>query len=253
MELQTKVPSLHVLVILTSIMAVLLTWMIGLISIPVSSIDQRLSSGEAEVSLENCVGQTFLSERPDLARIDLSLVARGHAEGTVTLEVREGGPAGSPMRTVTRHLTAPNVDSPFQRRDPYQRFSFAPVPDSRGKLYALCVELSDLRGGPFLVRFHEVDIYPQGARYEGDREVEGDLTFRVYHAQGLVERLRKLGRRFAQDRPGVLGRPITYVLLLGLYLAGTLGLLGWAARCLGGCPHRPGDPMSESKGPQRSR
>ncbi|HEC35126.1 MAG TPA: hypothetical protein ENI39_01170 [Anaerolineae bacterium] len=207
-----------------SLLIVFLAWPIGLICMPLSSTDQRLFNSEAVVPLDGCIGQSFYSERDGLARIDVSLVARGHAVGTVTVRVREGDPVGPEVRVVVRRLTAPDVESPIQRRDPYEVFSFLPLPESGGKTYTFCVEISDLEGEPFLIRFHEADVYADGARYEGGQAVRGDLTFRVYHAQGLVQRFQELGKRLARDKPGVLGRPITYVLFLGLYLIAMLAL-----------------------------
>lgn len=212
-------------------LAVLLAWLIGLASIPISSIDQRLFNDEAIVPQNSCMGQTFYSDRAGLTRIDISLVARGQAAGTVTMQIREGSYLGPVVHTVTRWLTAPDVESPTQRRDPYEAFSFPPLSESAGKTYAFCVEVSNPDEEPFLLRFHKADVYPDGTRYEGGRAIQGDLAFRVYHVRGIAERLQELGKRLAYGKPGVLGQPAIYALLFGIHMLALLALLARMARC----------------------
>jgi hypothetical protein len=217
-----------------SLLIVLLAWLIGLASVPISSVDQRLFNDEAVIPLDGCVGQTFYSDQAGLERIDVSLAAQGKTVGTVTIRVREGGLAGPEVRAVVRRMAAPNIQSPIQRRDAYQAFSFFPLPESAGKVYVFCVEVSDLEGEPLLIRFHDADVYPEGTRYEGEQRIGGDLAFRIYHERTVAQRLDELGRRMARDKPGVLACPITYLFLLGSYLTATLALLGWAIWHLAG-------------------
>lgn len=86
------------------------------------------------------------------------------------------------------------------------RFSFPAMKSSPGQKILLLVKSPD---APLVLAASQVDYYPEGASTAG-----GDLVFEARFKGNALARLAALPGRLSQNKPGLLGEPWFYPLLL---------------------------------------
>ncbi|MCC7359663.1 MAG: hypothetical protein IT317_09310 [Anaerolineales bacterium] len=174
-----------------------------------------------------CPGQTFVADAPGLYRIDVMLATYQRANtGPLVLHVRAAPFAAADWATVTSdmHSVADNA---------FHAFTFQPLPLPAGVPAYFCLEAPAARPGNAITLLpRQDDAYPGGRALWPTGEPmnhAADLTFRLYYQPGAAWAVAAGLERLAAGKPGLLGRPETYVLLLAIYLGLVLPFVGGLA------------------------
>jgi hypothetical protein len=177
-------------------------------------ITQELSDGtQYNASSGHPVGQSFASHYPGLAEIAVKFSNLTELQSAIvnlylidaTLDTEEG----------TR-IVRGRVDELFEGG--WIRFKFEPLDSSKGKSYIFLIEPEG--STPIALLSQAENIYPEGDSTEG-----GDLVFEIrYHGQCMAT-LWTLLERLSEQKPGILGFPATYGILLAILLLAAAGTI----------------------------
>ncbi|MCL5026742.1 MAG: hypothetical protein M1531_09670 [Chloroflexi bacterium] len=122
------------------------------------------------------VGQTFRSNLPNLAAVELSLATYARpVTGSVVFHLRQSPEAESDLRTV--EIQAGTVVD-----NAWRRFEFEPIADSAGKSYYFFLDApSSVSGKAITMWATSGDAYADGTMMVNHQPASGDLAFRTYH------------------------------------------------------------------------
>ncbi len=155
----------------------------------VDNMQYQRSQPVGEICGSYTVGQSFISHYAGLSRIDVFMTtyARRNTQ-EVTFRLKPDPASPKDIATVT--LNAAEI-----RDGTYHRFSFPPLPDSRGKTYFFAIESPDSTPGDAITAWYSpLDAYPEGAMYVNGQVQDGDLAFRTYYDYGLGVMVRDVWR-----------------------------------------------------------
>jgi hypothetical protein len=157
----------------------------------------------------NSVGQTFVARYNDLSSVEVRIATYG----------RQTDPSRAPLVMHLRAAPDSAADlavatlSPTTRLEEngWYRFSFAPLPDSRGTTYYLEISSPGASVDTALALFWfkpnpEGDPYPDGAAYRNGKRTGADLAFGLgYSEQPLAVWRGMLGSAAANSSPIAIG------------------------------------------------
>jgi hypothetical protein len=120
-------------------------------------------------------GQSFVSARDNLYRIDLSTATYARTNSApVVFHLKSSPEAGTDIVSIT--LPGPEI----QNERPTS-IKFPPLPDSGGQSYFFFIESpGGTPGNAITVYANAYDQYPHGGAYRNDQAVAGDLAFTAY-------------------------------------------------------------------------
>jgi hypothetical protein len=171
-------------------------------------------------------GQSFVAEYSNLSGVEVRIgtYGRGHdpSRPPLVMHLRTAPGMnwrGTSQEGVDLRTASLSPDTPLDENAWYQ-FTFAPVPDSKGKSFYVEVETPTGRAGRSLSVYWwqpttEGDPYPGGSAYWNGQQQKGDLTFGLSYSPPPVEVLGDLGGRIARSGSG---GGLSLVLLAGLAL-----------------------------------
>jgi hypothetical protein len=127
-------------------------------------------------------GQTFVADQDGLAGIELLMTDLGHRDtGPLTLHLRVGPTATADLRTLV-------IPMETIKRDVFNRFDFAPLPDSAGRAYYLLLEApGTTRTNAVAVWRGDADLYYNGTLYVDGQPDKGQLTFKLIYATEIAQ------------------------------------------------------------------
>ena len=184
------------------------------------------SSEEIQGSLT--VGQTFTAPYPGLNRIAVKMHTFDRVNThDVILHLKQGREAGEDIWTDT-----------FNGHDvqdgKWQVFSFAPLSGSAGVTYYFYFESpQSTPGNAVAVMGEEDDPYPNGAAYQGNEALPGDMAFKAYYKASWREKYDFLLARLTANKPSVWGNHYFYIGLGFVYLFMIIVFIGFMARHFG--------------------
>ena len=141
---------------------------------------------------ENKIGQTFVAQRNNLARIDVNMAAYGRDnDKNIYFRLWEQIPK--------RKLIAEIEFNASEVKDnAYKTIKFKPIRHSKGKKYALF--FSSPGSNPdnsISVWMNEDNIYREGDFLLNNTPSGGDLTFRVYSKRSIIKELGRIVRNYS--------------------------------------------------------
>ena len=162
------------------------------------------STDGSTIVLESGVeaGQRFTAHYPGLSRISVQAapIPTGSLDG---LSFRlMTGEAGAEV------LVLSNDEARIEVERGWIHFRFPPQPSPTPRLYSFY--LANGSAQPIMLYAHAANIYPEGVLIGG----KGDLAFEAGFRPSAEQTLAILLSRLTEGKPGVLGNPWTYVLLL---------------------------------------
>jgi hypothetical protein len=142
-------------------------------------------------------GQSFVSTRPNLYRIDLSTATYARTNSApVIFHLRAAPEAETDIISVT-------IPGPDIQNERPTSIVFPPLPDSKGKTYYFLIEAPEAAAGNAItVYVSEADQYSDGTAYRNGAPVIGDLAFTAYSRESytLSMILREFLSRISQDK-----------------------------------------------------
>ena len=148
----------------------------------------RYSEPVGEIHGSRTVGQTFVSHENDLSKIEtlLATYARGNTH-PVTFRLKENPNAADDIAAIT-------INAARVKDNAFHQFTFAPIPDSKGKSYFFAIESPESVPGNAITIWHDPGgAYDEGAMYVDDQATGGDLAFRTYYGGGLGDIVSSIG------------------------------------------------------------
>lgn len=136
----------------------------------------KTDTAPGEILAGHTLGQTFRSDLPNLAAIDLPLATYARrASGRVIFHLRDSPEAKSDLRSV--EIQADTVID-----NAWRRFEFTPIPDSGGRSYYFFLEAPDGVSGKAITAWStSTDTYADGTMMVDHKPANGDLAFRTAH------------------------------------------------------------------------
>lgn len=129
-----------------------------------------------DVSSKKVVGQTFVSNQDNLARIEVQLRNFDFRQRTLLFRLKENSGDGESIATAQLGVGS------FQtvRYGNFLAINFPVQRDSKGKQYYFSIEpVSPGPAGELSIVYSTVDRYPEGQMYVNHSPVPGDLVFRT--------------------------------------------------------------------------
>ena len=156
-------------------------------------------------------GQTFVSQRANLYRIDLGTATYMRVNSAeVIFHLRADPTAAEDL--ATRIIPAAEIQN-----DRPTSITFPPLPDSQQRSYYFFLESPEAHpGNAVTVYANEYDQYPDGTAFRGGQAVDGDLVFTAYSQETFSpgDVLSVFWGRLRQDAP--------FAALYGLMLLGVI-------------------------------
>ena len=152
-------------------------------------------------------GQTFVSERDNLYRIDLSTATFARTNSALVIFHLKEAPGSA---TDIRSIALPGSAIQNERTT---TFLFSPLPDSAGKSFYFSIESPEARpGNAITVYANNYDQYSGGTAYRNGAPVAGDLAFSAYSQDTftLSSIMSDIASRTAKDP--------TFFIFYGLFL-----------------------------------
>lgn len=143
-------------------------------------------------------GQSFVSARDNLYRIDLSMATYARTNSSPVIFHLRNSPE-STIDITTIYLPGPEIQN-----DRSTSFVFPALPDSKGKSYYFFIESPEATSSDAItVYINGRDQYPDGKAYRNGQTVSADLAFTAYSHDSfnLFGLWRDLRSRIAQDVP----------------------------------------------------
>lgn len=129
-----------------------------------------------EVSSQQVVGQTFVSNQDNLARIEVQLVNFDFRQRTLLFHLKENPDDAGSIATVRLGVGSFKT----VRYGNFLAINFPVQRNSKGKQYYFSIEpASPGPAGEFSILYSTVDRYPEGQMYVNHFPVPGDLVFRT--------------------------------------------------------------------------
>lgn len=181
-----------------------------------------MASGELVAG--QCLGQTIVARAAGLYRVDVWLATYARANhGPLVLRVR-AAPFAADWAVVELEMASIQDNA-------YQAFEFQPLPLPAGVPAYFCLEAPQASpGNAITLGGSSRETYPDGGVAAAiGPAVPGlqDLKFQLYYRPGAGLAAGEVLRRLAAGKPGWLGQPILYSVMIAA-VALMFGLLGWA-------------------------
>ena len=160
-----------------------------------------------EIYGSTTVGQTFISEHPNLSAIEINMATYARINThDVIFHLRS-----SPNLTID--IATSTVNATKIADNTYRRFSFPPLIDSENTSYYFFIESPYSAPGNAITIWYntEEDVYKAGSAYRNHEPMEGDLAFRIYHKMDMLNMVSHFIHRMQQDKTFFL----FYFLLIG--------------------------------------
>jgi hypothetical protein len=172
---------------------------------PPLSIRQDVHDGAVvEVASGRPVTQTILSRHPGLTAFSIQLVEpRPPDDQVINLQLQPLNRAATVLRVLTARLGDLRTGNELQ-------WEFTPLADSTDREYCLIIE--SVSGAPVGLAAHSGNMYPEGASANG-----GDLVFEARYQSEFGLTWSTLLTRLADEKPGLAGEPVWYVVLFAAY------------------------------------
>jgi hypothetical protein len=143
-------------------------------------------------------GQSFISVRNNLYRIDLSTATFSRVNSAPVIFSLKNNPQDT---TTIFSIVLPGPDIQNQRPT---TIVFPPISDSAGKSFYFSIESPEAApGNAITVYANELDQYANGSAYRNNQVVSGDLAFTAYSREPftVLGVLGDIASRAAQDVP----------------------------------------------------
>jgi len=200
-------------------------WLV--LQIPVDVPDTRTSAGfadTAEVNDWTSVGQTFVTSREGLSRIDVPLsTLKRSDEAALQFYVRDD-PKGANLRFEQLSLAelvegrVSDLSKIRWENPPWVSFRFEPLNGYAGKQLYFSVEGKNIpKANTVQAPFAYPNGYKQGEAYREEKPAGANMVFQSYTTGKLLDIFEVTFPQLPKERPGVLGREVAY---RGLALAG---------------------------------
>jgi hypothetical protein len=190
------------------------------------AVDLGVWTSEARIE------QAFVASEDNLCRLDF-FIASYHPWTSPYVECRlfeiltEDTPETLSYQFISEHLK----EVRYQRMNGwmisghmFNRFTFAPIPDSQQKRYLLSIRSPALKkGGMWIVRTSSRKRYDRGNLFVNGAQQGRDLAFRALYSRPRMQLIRQVVTKLALQKPFPFSQPGVYYGLLGVY---------WAALCL---------------------
>jgi hypothetical protein len=160
-----------------------------------------------EIYGSTTVGQTFISEHPNLSAIEIKIATYMRINThDVIFHLRSA--SNSTIDIATSTVNATKIAD-----NKYRRFRFPPLIDSENKSYYFFIESPNSAPGNAITIWYntEEDVYKAGSAYRNHEPMEGDLAFRIYHKMDMLNIVSHFIHRMQQDKTFFL----FYFLLMG--------------------------------------
>jgi hypothetical protein len=160
-----------------------------------------------EIYGSTTVGQTFISEHPNLSAIEIKIATYMRINThDVIFHLRSA--SNSTIDIATSTVNATKIAD-----NKYRRFRFPPLIDSENKSYYFFIESPNSAPGNAITIWYntEEDVYKAGSGYRNHEPMEGDLAFRIYHKMDMLNMVSHFIHRMQQDKTFFL----FYFLLMG--------------------------------------
>lgn len=160
-----------------------------------------------EIYGSTTVGQTFISEYPNLSAIEIKMATYARINThDVIFHLRSA--SNSTIDIATSTVNATKIAD-----NKYRRFRFPPLIDSENKsYYFFFASPSSAPGNAITIWYNtEEDVYKAGSAYRNHEPMEGDLAFRIYHKMDMLNMVSHFIHRMQQDKTFFL----FYFLLIG--------------------------------------
>jgi len=129
-------------------------------------------------------GQTFISQQPNLCRIDVLLATYRRTNNCdLTFRLQAGFPGGEEVTAIT-------VKGASVQDNKWHTFRFPPPLDSKRRTYYFSLESANAAPGNALTAYCSLGPYEFGQRYENGRPLDGSLAFRTYYLTPTPDELR---------------------------------------------------------------
>ena len=181
---------------------------------------ERLDTATPPLGDERVVGQTFVARQANLNRVEVLLVryrpeiARAPGSSGLIFHLRAALSDKTDLATVELDAGGYEHNAPLA-------FSFAPLPDSRGREYYFCLE--GVSGDDLGVWYSGVNAYGQGEMYSSGEAQGGDLRFVTGYSYDLSSVLGDVGR-ITTRYTGTVLLALVLILVPGWFLRTLLGL-----------------------------
>lgn len=154
---------------------------------------------------EEKVGQTFISKRNSLARIDIMLGTHGRTNNQdVIFILREKQPERKVIRRIT--FNASTIVNNL-----YYPLEFKPLRMSKGKEYTFILESPESTYENSICAWTNTNnIYREGAYIYNNSAVGGDIIFRAYSKRPIFTELKRIVRNYE----GIFGK--VWLLILAI-------------------------------------
>jgi hypothetical protein len=150
-----------------------------------------------------------------LARVDVPLLRYGPVSGTIALSVAVDSDGRNVVASAeTSASEAEDYANPVRRPLTYPAFRF-PALDVAGGMW---LRLQSHADRPMAVRVLLGGPDGEGALLNG-ASTNGRLTVRLHYERSIAANLAILAGRLTRGRPGVIGLPAVYIILMAAYAA----------------------------------
>jgi hypothetical protein len=169
-----------------------------------------------ELVVGESFGQTFVSSRDNLYRIDLSTATFDRVNTTPVIFYLKDSPEAATA------IFSINIPGPQIQNERPTSIVFPPISNSEGRSFYLQIESQEASpGNAITVYANEQDQYPDGSAFRNGQIVSGDLAFSIYSLETFTfsSILHGLFSHAAQDLPFFLCYGILIlVVCVGLFL-----------------------------------
>jgi hypothetical protein len=203
--------------------AALSLWLIGVANAPLALRETVIYRTEpiGEIRGSQTVGQSFKAPYHGLYRIEVSLADYGRRNtGQVVFRLK---PARElPIVLVEKTFAAEDI-----RGDVMYAITFAPQPDSAGRVYYFELEAPKAVSGDAITAYlRPHDPYSEGSAFWSGNELSGDLVFAAHFQPKAWDRLQALFTQIAASKPWPWNSAGFYVALTVLWI-GALVVALW--------------------------
>ncbi len=181
---------------------------------PLSSGQPQVEALTQEIRGPQRVGQTFNADYPGLTGIAVRFTNWAHVTPDDVVFHLTTWP------DTRNELATARVNARLLQDHEVYRFTFAPIPDSQGKVYYFYLESPNAKPGNAVgLTMSKSNVYLGGAAFYDTQALEQDLTFIAYYQPNPLQVAGVFLQRLADKKPWIWGQPAFYVALFALYLA----------------------------------
>ncbi|MDY6868508.1 MAG: hypothetical protein SVT56_11535 [Chloroflexota bacterium] len=176
---------------------------------------------------ERLIGQSFVSPRDKLNRIDLFLQTYERQNtGDILLQLLEISDDNRNNPLAGTKVFETTFNATIVRDRTWHHFTFPSLENSTGKHYLIVLQSpNSVNGNAITIGGIQQDVYEPGLAFTyapdlGFSEltpVNGDIMFRACYEMTIVEKLQIFSEQITKNRPGLWQEFSTYLFLFGSY------------------------------------